>query len=422
MTSGFQARFSPLRRHWYCRRGRAPPVAPLCGKARAWRRTASAAMRSRPVAADACRCPVKYRSTTSSASPMASKSWAPQYERMVEMPILRDGLEQALAQRAGRRWAARRQGRRPRRPRDRELGGCVEEQIGSTASAPYPMSSARWGDLARFAALHDERRHRCGCARGGGDGGRRRCQERGDGDVAGVAPRSLRMRMVDPPPGLGRQAADRLRPSSRPLGSRRRGWKTAVIVSAGNWRWVTWRMVARSAAVRMGWGSSRRAACAGPLLEEVAAGPQRVSQADITDRLPDGIDGRVGHLGEELLEVREERLGARCSAPPAGRHCPSSPPAPRRRARPSVATHEAEVLSVHPKRVLADAQVPGSGSLLSSASWRQLVEVDCSTRGSTPRRGGGRKLSLARAVVEGWSGPPSVSTSSNRPGSQPPLL
>ncbi len=44
--------------------------------------------------------PVKYRSTRSASSPMASKTWAPQYEDTVEMPILdmilRTPLDSAL--------------------------------------------------------------------------------------------------------------------------------------------------------------------------------------------------------------------------------------------------------------------------------------------------------------------------------------
>ena len=102
-VSGLNRCTSPSRRHWY-----SPPTssrrwvrsAGLAGYARACRAATSAAISSRPIPPIRLLVPVKCRSTSSPSSPIASKTWAPQYEDTVEMPIFdmifRTPLDSAL--------------------------------------------------------------------------------------------------------------------------------------------------------------------------------------------------------------------------------------------------------------------------------------------------------------------------------------
>ena len=66
------------------------------GYARAWRASISRASCSVPTPPMRDAVPVKWRSTSSGARPTASKIWAPQYDGIVEMPILDSVLRSPL--------------------------------------------------------------------------------------------------------------------------------------------------------------------------------------------------------------------------------------------------------------------------------------------------------------------------------------
>ena len=60
----------------------------LSGYAVRWRAATSAWMASSPTPSSRDAVPVKYLSTSSWDSPIASNTWAPVYDATVEMPIL----------------------------------------------------------------------------------------------------------------------------------------------------------------------------------------------------------------------------------------------------------------------------------------------------------------------------------------------
>ena len=68
-----------------------------------------------------------------------------------------------------------------------------------------------------------------------------------------------------------------------------------------------------------------------PLLEQVLLGAEAGPQGH-HDVLAHGVDRRVGHLGEALLEVGEQAAASSPRTAPARRRCPSSRSAPSRRA------------------------------------------------------------------------------------------
>ena len=70
--------------------------------------------------------------------------------------------------------------------------------------------------------------------------------------------------------------------------------------------WVTVRSVCSSWLRRIGWSSTSWWAWLGALLEQVALGAEAGADAH-HDVLADRVDRRVGDLGEELLEVVEQR-------------------------------------------------------------------------------------------------------------------
>ena len=79
--------------------------------------------------------------------------------------------------------------------------------------------------------------------------------------------------------------------------------------------------------VRMGPGSDSRWHCSGVSSKVLPSGPSAVASV-ITSASRMRIDGRVGHLREELVEVVEEGAGPGRSAPRAACPCPWSPWAP----------------------------------------------------------------------------------------------
>ena len=67
-------------------------------------------------------------------------------------------------------------------------------------------------------------------------------------------------------------------------------WKVVEMVAAGNWRWVTWRIVSRSALLRIGVGTSSRLAWAGPCSSRLPPAPRLVAR-DMTS------SSRIGSMG-----------------------------------------------------------------------------------------------------------------------------
>jgi hypothetical protein len=72
--------------------------------------------------------------------------------------------------------------------------------------------------------------------------------------------------------------------------------------------WLDARMAARSAGVRMGCSSVQLAAVQGRFGKEVVLATDGGGQGR-DQFLPDGVQGRVGHLGEQLAEIVVEQAG-----------------------------------------------------------------------------------------------------------------
>src|ERR1017187_2918259 len=194
----------------------------------------------------------------------------------------------------------------------------------------------------------------------------------------------------------------RSRPSRRPS-TPLAAWKTALMVSAGNCRWGTWRMVARLALGRIGCGISSRAASPGPCSRRLPPTPSEHT-SDMTDASRIGSIGGLVTCAKSCLKYAKSGWGGRVPPPQRGGVVRAPTPAPPRGP---------------PEEVLADAQRARVRLLLLQAG-TEVVEPDRPASDPLLVRMPPGQLGLASVVVEDLS---RLSVDEQEPpGIEPPLL